>query len=87
MGRSHPAPKALGWIMPALMIGLLILLILSPQLGRDPEGKPIGPIFFSAKGPGSQHALIWLSLGIGLLIGFLAQRSRFCTVGAVREGT
>jgi uncharacterized protein len=85
LGRSHPAPQTLGWIMPALMIGLLLLLILAPQLGRDPEGKPIGPIFFSAKGPGSQHALIWISLGVGLLIGFLAQRSRFCTVGAIRD--
>jgi YedE family putative selenium metabolism protein len=85
LGRSHPAPKALGWIMPALMIGLLLLLVLAPQLGRDPEGKPIGPIFFSAKGPGSQHALIWITLGAGLLIGFLAQRSRFCTVGAIRD--
>lgn len=85
LGRSHPASNALGWIMPALMIGLLLLLILAPQLGRDPEGKPMGPVFFSAKGPGSQHAEIWISLGIGLLIGFLAQRSRFCTVGAIRD--
>jgi uncharacterized protein len=85
LGRSHPAPQALGWIMPALMIGLLLLLIFAPQLGRDPNGNPIGPIFFSAKGPGSQHALIALSLGVGLLVGFLAQRSRFCTVGAVRD--
>jgi YedE family putative selenium metabolism protein len=71
--------------MPALMIGLLILLVLAPQLGRDPQGNPIGPVFFSGKGPGSQHALIWISLGAGLLIGFLAQRSRFCTVGAIRD--
>ena len=85
LGRSYPAPQALGWIMPVLMIGLLLLLILAPQFGRDPEGKSIGPIFFSAKGPGSQHALLWVSLGVGLLIGFLAQRSRFCTVGAVRD--
>jgi YedE family putative selenium metabolism protein len=85
LGRSHPAPQAVGWIMPALMIALLVLLVLAPQLGRDPEGKLIGPIFFSAKGPGSQHALLWISLGAGLLIGFLAQRSRFCTVGAVRD--
>ena len=85
LGRSHPAPKALGWIMPALMAGLLLLLIYAPLLGRDPDGNPAGPIFFSAKGPGSQHAALWLSLGVGLFIGFLAQRSRFCTVGAIRN--
>ena len=33
LGRSHPAPKALGWIMPALMIGLLLLLILCAAIG------------------------------------------------------
>jgi YedE family putative selenium metabolism protein len=85
LGRSYPAPKAMGWIMPALMIGLLLLLIYAPQLGRDPNGNSVGPIFSSLKGPGSQHALLWLSLGVGLLVGFLAQRSRFCTVGAIRD--
>jgi uncharacterized protein len=85
LGRSYPAPKALGWIMPVLMIGLLVLLIVAPQFGRDAEGKSIGPIFLSAKGPGSQHAWLWISLGVGLVIGFLAQRSRFCTVGAIRD--
>jgi uncharacterized protein len=85
LGRSYAAPKALGWAMPILMVGLLALLIIAPLFGRDADGKAIGPIFFSAKGPGSQHALLWISLGIGLLIGFLAQRSRFCTVGAIRD--
>ena len=85
LGRSYPAPQALGWVMPTLMIGLLLLLIFVPQFGRDADGKATGPIFISAKGPGSQHALLLISLGVGLLIGFLAQRSRFCTVGAVRD--
>jgi YedE family putative selenium metabolism protein len=85
LGRNHTAPKTLGWVLPIIMIGLLLLLIFAPQFGRDPDGKPLGPIFFSAKGPGSQHALLWISLVVGLLIGFLAQRSRFCTVGAVRD--
>jgi hypothetical protein len=85
LGRSHAASPALGWAMPLMMIGLLILLAAAPQFGRNPEGNPMGPVFFSIKGPGSQHALVWLSLGVGLLIGFLCQRSRFCTVGAVRD--
>jgi YedE family putative selenium metabolism protein len=67
------------------MIGLLLLLLYAPLFGRDPNGIPAGPIFFSAKGPGSQHAALWLALGVGVLVGFLAQRSRFCTVGAVRD--
>jgi YedE family putative selenium metabolism protein len=31
------------------------------------------------------HAPLIISLGVGLLIGFLAQRSRFCTMGAFRD--
>jgi YedE family putative selenium metabolism protein len=85
LGRNRPAPAALGWVMPALMVGLLLLLLFAPQFGRDAQGKPTGPIFFSTQGPGSQHASLWIALGVGLLIGFLAQRSRFCTVGAIRD--
>ena len=31
------------------------------------------------------HAPLAISLGVGLLIGFLAQKSRFCTMGALRD--
>ena len=85
LGPSRPAPKALGWVMPVIMVVLLALLILQPQFGRDAGGKPTGPIFFSASGPGSQYAPLLVSLVIALVIGFVAQRSRFCTVGAVRD--
>ncbi|MFH2104144.1 MAG: YedE family putative selenium transporter [Chloroflexota bacterium] len=79
LGRSRKTHPAAGWIMPLLMVGLLLLLLFQPVFS---EG---GPIFFSASGPGSLAAPIILSLAAGLLIGFLAQRSRFCTVGAVRD--
>jgi len=85
LGRSRPAPKAVGWVMPVFMVVLLVLLLAEPQFGRDAEGKLIGPIFFSTTGPGSQHAQIIIALLVGLFIGFIAQRSRFCTVGAVRD--
>ncbi|NVL92766.1 MAG: YedE-related selenium metabolism membrane protein, partial [Desulfobacterales bacterium] len=42
-------------------------------------------LFYSVKGPGSMHAPLILSLSIGLGIGFLAQKSRFCTMGAFRD--
>lgn len=85
LGRNRPAPKALGWVMPAIMVTLLVLLIVAPQFGRDASGNPVGPIFFSEKGPGSMHAPLIISLVVGLFVGFLAQRSRFCTVGAIRD--
>jgi YedE family putative selenium metabolism protein len=79
LGRSHKTYPAVGWIMPAIMIGLLLLRIFKPQFS---EG---GPIFFSETGPGSLHARLLISLGAGLLIGFLAQRTRFCTMGSIRD--
>ncbi|MBR1417437.1 MAG: YedE-related selenium metabolism membrane protein, partial [Synergistaceae bacterium] len=42
-------------------------------------------IAFSEKGPGSQHAPALIALAVGLLVGWLAQRTRFCTVGAIRD--
>jgi YedE family putative selenium metabolism protein len=79
LGRSQKTYPAVGWIMPVTMIGLLLLLVFHPVFS---EG---GPIFFSEKGPGSMYAPLLVSLGIALLIGFLAQRTRFCTMGAVRD--
>lgn len=74
LGRSRETLKPVGWIMPGLMIGLLVLVFAQPAF-----------IFASDKGPGSMHAPILVSLAVGLLIGFLAQRSRFCTMGSIRD--
>ncbi len=79
LGRSYRASAAVGWIMPIFMLSLLLLLIFQPQFS---EG---GPIFFSEKSPGSMHAPWLISLGAGLVIGILAQRTRFCTMGSIRD--
>jgi len=79
LGRANKTYPAVGWIMPLVMLGLLLLLLFKPQFS---EG---GPIFFSTSGPGSLHAAVWISLAVGLIIGFLAQRTRFCTMGAIRD--
>ncbi len=79
LGRSYKTHTAVGWVMPLIMVGLLLLLLFRPQFSQD------GPIFFSQSGPGSQHAPLLISLAVGLVIGFLAQRTRFCTMGAVRD--
>jgi YedE family putative selenium metabolism protein len=85
LGRSTRTMAFSGWIFPIAMVVLLLLLLMAPQFGRTPEGTTTGPIFFSAKGPGSQHAPILLSLVVGLCVGFLAQRTRLCTMGAIRD--
>lgn len=81
LGAARPNPKPAGYLMPLLALALLALLVIRPLFGA--EGT--GPIFFSEKGPGSMYAPLAISLGAGLLIGWLAQRSRFCTVGAIRD--
>ncbi len=82
LGRSQPTHTTVGWMLPLVMLGFLALLLVFPQAeGSDKSGV----LFYSLKGPGSMHAPILVSLGIGLLIGFLAQRSRFCTMGAIRD--
>jgi uncharacterized protein len=79
LGRAQKTYTAVGWIMPLLMVGLLLLLLFAPTFSKD------GPIFFSEAGPGSLRAPLLIALGVGLLIGFLAQRTRFCTMGAIRD--
>ena len=79
LGRSVRTHAAVGWVMPILMIGLLMLAIFKPQFA---EG---GPVFSSITGPGSLHAPLLISLGAGLFVGFLAQRTRFCVMGGIRD--
>jgi YedE family putative selenium metabolism protein len=82
LGRNTPQRAGAGLIMPVLMLGALLLLILFPQGEGEPKS---GILFYSLKGPGSMHAPILYSLGGALVAGFLAQRSRFCSMGAFRD--
>jgi|UniRef100_A0A7C3WGY4 YedE family putative selenium metabolism protein len=82
LGRTQPTYTSVGWLLPLIMLGLLILRLIFPPL----PGKELsGILFYSLKGPGSQYAPLAVSLGVGLAVGFLAQRSRFCTMGALRD--
>lgn len=82
LGRSRKSHAAAGWLVPLVMIGLLILMIIYPQIQGQAKS---GVLFYSLKGPGVMHAPLLISIIVGLLIGFLAQRSRFCTMGAFRD--
>jgi YedE family putative selenium metabolism protein len=82
LGRTQTTHAAVGWMLPLIMLGSLILMLIYPQAeGQDKSGV----LFYSLKGPGAMHAPLLLSLIVGLGIGFLAQRSRFCTMGAIRD--
>lgn len=72
LGEAEPAPRTNGFIIPGLMIFLLILAFIQPSF-----------INISEKGSAAQHAPLLISLGIGLLIGAMAQRTQFCITGGI----
>ena len=73
-GRSYPQLPGTGAIMPVVLVALMVALVTKPAF-----------IFFSETGPGSLTAPILIALGFGLLVGILAQRSRLCMAGGIRD--
>ena len=82
LGRTQTTHAAAGWMLPLFMLGLLALLLAFPQTVGEAKS---GVLLYSIKGPGSMHAPLAVSLVVGLVVGFFAQRSRFCTMGAIRD--
>ncbi len=74
LGRAYPVKRGEGLALSAVMAGLLALLLLAPGLLK-----------FSGEGPGSMRAFWLVSLAAGLAAGFLAQRSRLCMAGGLRD--
>ncbi|THB71704.1 MAG: YedE-related selenium metabolism membrane protein [Desulfovibrio sp.] len=86
LGRSNKSPAMVGLMLPLIMVVFLVLLFLFPAIAPQGEEKSVqNLIWHSVAGPGSMHAALGISLGVGLLVGFIAQRSRFCTMGAFRD--
>ncbi|QTA82291.1 Putative selenium metabolism protein, YedE family [Desulfonema limicola] len=82
LGRTSTSHAGSGFLLPLIMLGFLILMLIFPQVKDQAKS---GILFYSVKGPGAGHSPLFLSLAIGILIGFAAQRSRFCTMGAFRD--
>jgi len=82
LGRTQKTYPSAAWLLPLIMVFFLVLLLVFPQIPGQPKS---GILFYSLKGPGSMHAPLLVSLIIGLIIGVIAQKSRFCTVGAFRD--
>jgi len=82
LGRVQKTHASVGWLLPLTMLGFLALMLIFPKVPGEAQS---GVLFYSQTGPGSMYAPLAVSLAAGLLIGFAAQRSRFCTMGAVRD--
>ena len=74
LGRAQHERGGTGWLVPAGTVVLLGFLLVPPPF-----------VSFSARGSAAQHAPWLISLGAGVLLGALAQRSRFCITGSVRD--
>lgn len=74
--RTYKQPAAEGSALPVIMAVLLALLVAAPSLLHFTE---------AGGGPGGQHAAVWVSLAAGLAVGALAQRTRLCMVGGIRD--
>ncbi|CAM2962953.1 YedE family putative selenium transporter [Hathewaya histolytica] len=72
--RNYKLNKAEGYLFPVVNIGLFMLLTTAPAF-----------ILFSKKGPGASHAPIIIALIAGLVVGILAQKTRLCMVGGIRD--
>ncbi len=82
LGRTTRFSPVAGWILPVMAVGLFLLLLIYPRVEGQAQS---GVLFYSLKGPGAMSAPVFVSLAVGLAIGFFAQRSRFCTMGAFRD--
>ena len=74
LGRSYPQARAEGTAFSAAALVMVVIAVFLPMLLKA-----------STSGPGSQHAPILISLAAGLIVGSLAQRTRLCMAGGIRD--
>lgn len=73
LGRAYETKSLSGAVLPVLLAALLVI------------GVATGAYAASTEGPGSKHAPLLLALMVALVIGVLAQKSRMCFAGSIRD--
>lgn len=74
--RTYRLTGTEGVLFPVMEAALLILLVAAPSFIHFTE---------AGGGPGAQHAAVVISLIAGCIVGALAQRTRLCMVGGIRD--
>ena len=74
LGRSYRQGKVEGVAMTAVNVAFLVVLVAFPTL-----------LVFSESGPGFMRAPLFAALAAGLIVGAVAQRTRLCMVGGIRD--
>ncbi|MGI6685787.1 MAG: YedE family putative selenium transporter [Bacillota bacterium] len=73
LGRAYNQSTVSGYVLPFISLVFLIL------------AGGTGIFLTSTEGPGSLNAPFLISLIVGLIVGFLAQRTRLCIAGGIRD--
>lgn len=76
LNRTYKLSNAEGSIISLIQVILLVLLVAAPAFIHFTE---------AGGGPGAKHAAIIISLIAGLIVGGLAQYTRLCMVGGLRD--
>lgn len=76
LNRTYKLSNAEGSIISVIQVILLVLLVAAPAFIHFTE---------EGAGPGAKHAAIIISLIAGLIVGGLAQLTRLCMVGGLRD--
>lgn len=74
--RTYKLPALEGHVFVIIEAVLLLLLVLAPAFIHFTE---------AGGGPGAKRAALILSLAAGLIVGALAQKTRLCMVGGIRD--
>ena len=72
--RNYPSRAVEGFVLPGVFVVLLVLFVAVPAIFK-----------LSTEGPGSMRAPFFIALVIAIVVGALAQRSRLCMVGGMRD--
>jgi YedE family putative selenium metabolism protein len=87
LGRTQKEKTVSGLILPAVMTGMLVCAFVFPFF-RESAGRFLGKggHIGTGKAPVMTELVgIFISLAAGLIVGFLAQRSRMCFAGGIRD--
>ena len=74
LGRTYRLNKLEGGVITGINVLLLVALVAFPAILK-----------FSTEGPSSKHAPLLIALIAGLAVGAIAQRTRLCMVGGIRD--
>lgn len=73
LGRAHETKASSGMVLPIILVVLLILSLTTTLFAASKEG------------PGSMHAPVIIALIGALIFGAVAQKSRACFAGSIRD--